>query len=188
MGDISTQEEQKDVEVVQRAAEPAVVENIQSRKDLVDREEGRVPDEEPDEAEEDYRAQQDVDGAVGDAYHLKNQLANHFTLNQLRNPVLIPQHACSDKASELVLQEGGQMEVRQVEAGSRHEGQEEEAPQEQHAHQEIGVLFAQQVSLQKRVLKVSLLLGSENTRRIPSGYLSVRFKSKSITVATRPET
>lgn len=61
------------------------------------------------------------------------------------------------------------MEVRQVEAGSRHEGQEKEAPQEQHANEEIGVLFAQQVSLQKRVLKISLLLGSENTQRAHSG-------------------
>lgn len=145
---VGAQKEQEDIEVIQWAAKPTVVDEIQGWEDLVDGDEGGVPNKEADQAKEDDRSQQDIDGTVGDAYHLKNQLANHFTLNQLRNPILITQHARADKAAELVLQEGREVEVGQVETGSSHEGQEEEAPQEKHANKEIGVLFALHVSLQ----------------------------------------
>lgn len=158
MSHVGAQKEQQDVEVVQRAAEPTAVEDVEGGEDLVDGEEGGVPNEEPNQAEEDNRSQQDVDGTVCHAYHLKHQLANHFALNQFRNPGLITQHARADEAAELVLQEGRQVEVGQVETGGCYEGQEEEAPQEKHADEEIGVLLDLHVSFQKRVLKVSLLL------------------------------
>ncbi|KAF3841526.1 hypothetical protein F7725_007388, partial [Dissostichus mawsoni] len=152
---VGSQEEQQDIEVVQWAAQSPAVEEVKGREDLVDRYKGGVPDKEANQAEEDDRSQQDINGTIGHAYHLENQLANHFTLNQFRNPVLISQHSSADKAAELVLQEGGEVEVGQVETGSCHEGQKEEAPQEKHANKEIGVLFAPQFGLKcERVLCV----------------------------------
>ncbi|TNN51655.1 hypothetical protein EYF80_038125 [Liparis tanakae] len=117
---VGAQKKQQDVEVVQRAAEPPAVEEVEGGEDLVDGEEGGVPNEEPNQAEEDNRSQQDVDGAVCHAYHLKHQLADHFALNQFRNPGLITQHARADEAAELVLQEGRQVEVDQF--GLKREG------------------------------------------------------------------
>lgn len=159
MRHIGTQEQQEDVEVIEWAAKPAAVQEIQSWEDLVDGDEGGVPHKESDQAEENDGSQQDIDGTIGHAYHLKYQLANHFTLNQLGNPVLITQHARANEAAEFVLQERWQVEVGQVEAGSGHEGQEEETTQEKHANKEVWTLFALHVSLQQRVLKVALLLG-----------------------------
>lgn len=62
------------------------------------------------------------------------------------------------------------MEVGQVQAGSSHEDQEEEAPQEKHANKKVRVLFALHVSLQKGVLKVPLLFGPAMTQEQTQHY------------------
>lgn len=53
------------------------------------------------------------------------------------------------------------MEVDEVEAGGRHEGEQEEAAQKEHADQEVGAVLALHVPLQQGILEVTLPLGPD---------------------------
>lgn len=156
LGDVSAKEEQYNVEVIERAAQ--VRPKAQGRKHLVDRQEAAIPAEEAKQTQEDQGTQEQVDGPIGHTDDLEDQQPGELALDQLRNPGLVSQEAGLDEAAELVLQEGRQVEIDEVEAGSGDEDQQQEAAQEQHAHQEIGVLFGLQVALQQRELKVALSL------------------------------
>lgn len=163
LADVGPEVEDNDVEVVNGATQHLLAHEVEGREHFIDVQELFVPMEDLRHIVQYHRQQEDVDHGVHHADDLEDGQRYQFASDEHGGGGgrVRRQEAGLDVAVELVLVENAEVEEAQVEAGEEDEKKQEEVPEQVGERNEVGTLFARQVTLQQRIFKVSNMAGAE---------------------------